>query len=108
LTTEAACAEGEPIDFVIEIDVPDQVIVERPSGRRVHLASGRTYHLQFSPPNVTGRSDVSDASRYEPNINTTWPATQFALHCVTGARTFFCAGEHQHSAWCDVVTCAMA
>ena len=37
---------GVPIDYVLEIDVPDAEIVERMSGRRVHLASGRTYHVQ--------------------------------------------------------------
>jgi adenylate kinase len=48
-----------PIDYVLEIDVPDATIVERMSGRRVHVASGRTYHLQFNPPKVAGRDDVT-------------------------------------------------
>jgi adenylate kinase len=47
------------LDYVIEIDVPDAVIVERMSGRRVHVASGRTYHVKFNPPKVTGRDDVT-------------------------------------------------
>ena len=47
------------IGYVLEIDVPDAVIVERMSGRRVHLASGRTYHLVFNPPKVTGKDDVT-------------------------------------------------
>ena len=47
------------IDFVLEIDVPDQDIVQRMSGRRVHLASGRTYHLKFNPPKVPGLDDVT-------------------------------------------------
>jgi adenylate kinase len=50
---------GVKIDYVIEIDVPDAVIVERMSGRRVHLPSGRTYHIKFNPPKVTGRDDVT-------------------------------------------------
>ena len=48
-----------PIDFVLEIAVPDAAIVERMSGRRVHAASGRTYHIKFNPPKVAGRDDVT-------------------------------------------------
>jgi adenylate kinase len=48
---------GVAIDAVIEIDVPDSVIVERMSGRRAHLASGRTYHVVFNPPKVDGKDD---------------------------------------------------
>jgi adenylate kinase len=47
------------LDYVIEIDVPDAAIVERMSGRRVHVASGRTYHVKFNPPRATGRDDVT-------------------------------------------------
>jgi adenylate kinase len=47
------------IEYVLEVDVPDEVIIERMSGRRVHLASGRTYHLRFNPPKVAGRDDVT-------------------------------------------------
>ncbi len=47
------------LDYVLEIDVPDAFIVERMSGRRVHPASGRTYHVKFNPPNVAGRDDVT-------------------------------------------------
>jgi adenylate kinase len=50
---------GVGLDYVIEIDVPDAAIVERMSGRRVHAASGRTYHVKFNPPRVTGRDDVT-------------------------------------------------
>jgi len=50
---------GVALDYVIEIDVPDAAIVERMSGRRVHVASGRTYHVKFNPPKVTGRDDVT-------------------------------------------------
>jgi len=50
---------GVRIDYVLEIGVPDAVIVERLSGRRVHVASGRTYHIRFNPPKVDGRDDVT-------------------------------------------------
>lgn len=48
---------GVAVDAVIEIDVPDSVIVERMSGRRAHLASGRTYHIVYNPPKVEGKDD---------------------------------------------------
>lgn len=47
------------IDAVIELQVPDEKIVRRMSGRRVHLASGRTYHIVYNPPRVEGRDDVT-------------------------------------------------
>jgi adenylate kinase len=47
------------VDYVVEIDVPDAAIVERMSGRRVHVASGRTYHVIFNPPKATGKDDVT-------------------------------------------------
>ena len=50
---------GVPLEHVVEIAVPDEVIVERMSGRRAHLASGRTYHLKFNPPKVDGKDDVT-------------------------------------------------
>ncbi|OOF20791.1 adenylate kinase [Salinivibrio sp. IB574] len=50
---------GVAIDYVLEFDVPDDVIVERMSGRRAHLASGRTYHLVYNPPKVEGKDDVT-------------------------------------------------
>ena len=56
---EALKAAGVPIDFVLEIDVPDGEIVQRMSGRRVHPASGRIYHLKFNPPKAEGRDDVT-------------------------------------------------
>ena len=52
-------AAGVNLDYVLEIDVPDSAIVERMSGRRVHVASGRTYHLRFNPPKVEGHDDVT-------------------------------------------------
>jgi adenylate kinase len=50
---------GVAIDYVLEIDVPDEAIVERMSGRRVHQPSGRTYHVTFNPPKVAGKDDVT-------------------------------------------------
>ena len=50
---------GVPIDFVLEIAVPDSEIVERMSGRRVHPASGRSYHVKYNPPKVAGKDDVT-------------------------------------------------
>ena len=56
---EAMKAAGVPIDAVVEIDVPDAEIIKRMSGRRVHVASGRTYHVVFNPPKVAGKDDVT-------------------------------------------------
>ena len=50
---------GVAIDAVVEIDVPDEEIVKRMSGRRAHLASGRTYHVIYNPPKVEGKDDVT-------------------------------------------------
>jgi len=54
---EALKAVGVALDYVLEIDVPDSAIIERMSGRRVHPASGRNYHVKFNPPKVEGRDD---------------------------------------------------
>ncbi len=56
---EAMKDAGVQIDVVLEIDVPDQDIISRMSGRRVHTASGRTYHVHFNPPKVEGKDDVT-------------------------------------------------
>ena len=56
---EALRSAGVALDFVLEIDVADSEIVERMSGRRVHLASGRSYHVKFNPPKVEGKDDVT-------------------------------------------------
>lgn len=50
---------GVQIDYVLEIDVPDELIVERMSGRRTHPASGRVYHTKFNPPKTEGVDDVT-------------------------------------------------
>lgn len=56
---EAMKQAGVDIDYVVEIDVPDEAIVERMSGRRSHPASGRTYHVKFNPPKVADKDDVT-------------------------------------------------
>jgi adenylate kinase len=56
---DAMKAAGVKLDYVLEIDVPFEAIIERMSGRRSHPASGRTYHVKFNPPKVDGIDDVS-------------------------------------------------
>ena len=56
---DAMKAAGVKIDVVLEIDVPEEAIIERMSGRRVHLASGRTYHVKYNPPKVADRDDAT-------------------------------------------------
>lgn len=56
---EAMKAAGVKLDYVLEIDVPFEAIIERMSGRRSHPASGRTYHVKFNPPKVEGKDDIT-------------------------------------------------
>ncbi len=56
---DAMKSAGVKLDVVLEIDVPDAAIIERMSGRRAHLASGRTYHVKFNPPKIADRDDVT-------------------------------------------------
>lgn len=56
---DAMKESGIVVDHVLEFDVPDEVIVERMAGRRVHSGSGRVYHLVYNPPKVEGKDDVS-------------------------------------------------
>ncbi len=56
---EAMKAAGVAIDYVLEIDVQDQEIITRMGGRRVHPASGRTYHVKFNPPKAEGKDDAT-------------------------------------------------
>jgi adenylate kinase len=56
---EAMRSAGLAVDVLLEIEVPDADIVERMSGRRLHLPSGRTYHVRFNPPKVAGRDDIT-------------------------------------------------
>ncbi|HUQ26171.1 MAG TPA: adenylate kinase [Burkholderiales bacterium] len=59
---EAMKAASVALDYVLEIDVPDEEIITRMSGRRVHPASGRTYHVKFNPPKSEGKDDVTGES----------------------------------------------
>ena len=54
---DAMRSAGVKLDLVLEIDVPDEAIIERMSGRRVHVASGRTYHIKYNPPKEAGKDD---------------------------------------------------
>jgi adenylate kinase len=56
---EAMKEAGVKLDLVLEIDVPDEAIIERMSGRRVHVASGRTYHVKYNAPKTAGKDDVT-------------------------------------------------
>ena len=56
---DAMKAAGVKIDYVLEIDVPFEAIIERMSGRRSHAASGRTYHVKYNPPKTSGMDDVT-------------------------------------------------
>jgi adenylate kinase len=56
---EAMRASNVDLDFVLEVDVDHDEIIQRLSGRRVHPASGRNYHLKFNPPKVSGKDDIT-------------------------------------------------
>ncbi len=56
---DAMKENGIDVDYVIEFDVPDEVIVERMAGRRVHPGSGRVYHVSYNPPKVEGKDDIT-------------------------------------------------
>jgi adenylate kinase len=56
---ETLAQAGVPLDYVLEIDVPDEDIIARMSGRRVHPASGRVYHEKYNPPKSAGRDDMT-------------------------------------------------
>lgn len=55
-------SQGQEIDKVIEFKIPEEVLVERITGRRIHQASGRSYHIKFAPPKVEGIDDVTGES----------------------------------------------
>ena len=56
---DAMKAAGVKLDYVLEIDVPFEAIIERMSGRRSHTASGRIYHVKYNPPKLEGKDDVT-------------------------------------------------
>ena len=57
--------QGKSIDRVIEFAVDDDILVERIEGRRIHKASGRSYHIKFNPPKVEGKDDVTGQALYQ-------------------------------------------
>ena len=78
---DAMKAAGVKLDLVLEIDVPNEAIIERMSGRRVHVASGRTYHVKFNPPKVEGQDDVTGEAliqRDDDQETTRWWTTTAA------------------------------
>jgi len=56
---DAMKANGIEVDYVVEIDVDDKEIVQRMAGRRMHMASGRSYHIKYNPPKVNGKDDIT-------------------------------------------------
>lgn len=65
--------ESTQVDKVVNFNVPDSILVERISGRRVHVASGRSYHTKFNPPKVDGLDDVTGEpliQRKDDNVDT--------------------------------------
>tara|TARA_B100000929_G_C15490459_1_gene414249 strand:+ start:344 stop:994 length:651 start_codon:yes stop_codon:yes gene_type:complete len=70
---EALKNDGININYVVEIQVPDEDIVARMSGRRAHLPSGRTYHITYNPPKIEGKDDITGeelVQRADDNENT--------------------------------------
>lgn len=63
-------AENQTIDKAIELQIPDEVLVERITGRRIHLGSGRSYHIKFAPPKVEGVDDVTGESLVQRSDDT--------------------------------------
>lgn len=65
--------ENTQVDKVVNFNVPDSILVERISGRRVHVASGRSYHTKFNPPKVAGKDDITGEpliQRKDDNVET--------------------------------------
>lgn len=100
---QALVDAGVKIDAVVELQVPDDKIVKRMSGRRVHLASGRTYHIVYNPPKVEGKDDVTGEdliirdddreetvrSRLEVYHQQTEPLAAFYKDLQTKGQTFY-------------------
>lgn len=102
---QALVDAGVKIDAVVELQVPDEKIVKRMSGRRVHLASGRTYHIVYNPPKVEGKDDVTGEdlvirdddreetvrSRLEVYHKQTEPLVAFYKDLQTKGQTYYLA-----------------
>ncbi|MEW8508569.1 MAG: adenylate kinase [Candidatus Thiodiazotropha sp.] len=91
---------GVPIDAVVEIDVPDEEIIKRMSGRRVHLASGRTYHIIYNPPKTEGKDDVTgeDLIQRDDDQEETVKARLKVYHDQTEPLVSFYTGESEAGA----------
>jgi adenylate kinase len=85
---DAMKAAGVKLDYVLEIDVPFDAIIERMSGRRSHAASGRTYHVKFNPPQVAGVDDVTAQTRPLVDYYSNWakaePAAAPKYRAISG------------------------
>ena len=92
---EALKEAGVPVDAVVEIDVPDEEIIKRMSGRRVHLASGRTYHVIYNPPKVEGKDDETgeDLIQRDDDQEDTVKARLKVYHDQTEPLVAFYTGE---------------
>jgi adenylate kinase len=72
---------GIDVDHVLEFDVPDEVIVERMAGRRVHSGSGRVYHIVYNPPKVAGKDDLTgDELSIRPDDEETTVRKRLAIY----------------------------
>jgi adenylate kinase len=72
---------GIDVDHVLEFDVPDEVIVERMAGRRVHSGSGRVYHVVYNPPKIAGKDDLTgDELSIRPDDEETTVRKRLAIY----------------------------
>ena len=92
---EAIARAGVVIDAVVEIEVSDDLIVDRMSGRRVHPASGRTYHIKHNPPRIADRDDVSGEplTQRDDDREETVRKRLSAYHTLTEALSGYYRGE---------------
>lgn len=88
---QATREAGVPVAAIVEIEVPDSVIVGRLCGRRIHMPSGRSYHIEFNPPKVTGKDDVTgeDLVQREDDKEATILQRLAAYHAQTKAVSGF-------------------
>jgi adenylate kinase len=78
---DAMKLNGIDVDHVLEFDVPDEVIVERMAGRRVHSGSGRVYHLVYNPPKIAGKDDLTgDELAIRPDDEETTVRKRLAIY----------------------------
>ena len=83
-------AAGKKIDKVIEFKVDDEILVERIEGRRIHKASGRSYHTKFNPPKVEGKDDITGEDLFQrPDDNADALKTRLKLYHEETAHIIF-------------------